>query len=97
MSEPYSITVTRWVCGGIGCSRSYAHRSSVKGHMGTCWKVPENGTCLTCCHFAMHACCDVANEDCGCRGERDWRCSVGMPIEPGQPQVGCPKWEGHRV
>lgn len=92
-TEPYPIVVTRWVCGGVGCSRSYAHRSTIEGHMETCWRVPENRACHTCAHFDVRSCCGVASDECGCRGEREWRCAVDMPIEPGKPQVGCPKWK----
>jgi hypothetical protein len=91
-TEPYPIVVTRWVCGGWGCSRSYSKRSSIEGHMETCWKVPENRTCLTCENFVELVCCGFLSDQCGCRGERDWECMVDITIEAGKPTVLCPSW-----
>ena len=92
MSQPRAIIVKRWVCGGIGCTRSYAKRDAIEGHMETCWKVPENRACLTCANFKMESCCWGRSDFCGCNGERDWTCRLGLPIEPGKPRVGCEKW-----
>jgi hypothetical protein len=95
-TEPYPIEVTRWVCGGEGCTRSYAKRSTIEAHMETCWRVPENRACLTCDNFVLRACCSFASDECGCRGEREWSCEVGLPVAPGKPQVGCPSWTNGR-
>ena len=91
-TEPYPIKVTRWVCGGWTCTRSSSKRETVEGHMQTCWRVPENRTCLTCRNFEMRTCCWGPTPECGCRGEREWACRVDISIAPGKPQVGCPSW-----
>lgn len=93
MTDPYPIKVTRWVCGGDGCSRSFASRKGTEGHMETCWRVPENRACHSCANFRINYCCSAPSDDCGCRGEREWVCLVDLPIAPGVPMVGCPKWQ----
>lgn len=93
LAEPYPIVVTRWVCGGDGCTRSYSRRATTEGHMATCWKVPDNRACLSCAHFTVRTCCAGPSDECGCRGEREWTCAVGIDIEPGKARTDCPQWQ----
>lgn len=90
-TEPYPIRVTRWVCAGIGCTRSYSKRATTEAHMETCWRVPENRACLTCAHFDPGICC--SGFECGCRGERNETCRAGVPIEDHLLRSDCPMWE----
>lgn len=84
-SAPRPIKVTRWVCGGLYCTRSYSHRSSTETHMETCWKVPENRACQSCRHFQVYG--------YGHEGDRDWLCAIGVELVAGRAVAGCEKWE----
>jgi hypothetical protein len=92
MDEPVVLVVRRFKC--PHCDRSWSRKSSALGHMKTCWRNPNNRSCMTCTHRIE------PDSELGYDTLEDCGAGVDLPRNPNSDRgflailpLHCPKWE----